>query len=115
MEQAIKYAGQGKVVVMHGQSTTVHQDQPALLQQDFEFTLGAYLITAGNSTFFSYSTGRWYLDGYQWHAEYERALGEPLGPAVRGEGPEKNVWTREFANGLQVTVNTLKGTAELNW
>lgn len=53
-----------------------------LAKQEIEFPLAAFLIVAGEKSYFNYSWGyRAHYGNLRWYPEFDRRLGEPLGPA----------------------------------
>jgi hypothetical protein len=83
----------------------------AVMRRELEFPLAAFLIAAEANCYFLYNWGYTNHDGqYLWYAEYDRPLGEPLGPPVR-TGSE---YVREFAHAW-VWVDTAKEVSEIRW
>jgi hypothetical protein len=101
MEQVINA---GKIGIMVSQGA--RDDYPRQ-----SFGLGSYLLLASPDTFFRYTSDQdrgyfniWLYDNYQ------RKLGEPVGPYAR----EGNIWSREFTNGkVTVDVENQKSNTEL--
>eukprot|EP01079_Euglenida_sp_SAG-EU17-18_P008962 gene8962-1607_t len=105
---AVKVVAQGQVVLSHGEISHLRL-QPEQMQEDFTFTLAAFLVTAGESSFFGFSDG-WYYNGSRWWPEYDRPLGNPTGPATQTDG----VWTRHFA-AATVTLNVKQHLGKITW
>ena len=64
-----------------------------------------------------FGAGSWTCDhtsreGVTWHSEYDKPLGEPLGPAVLGDD---SVWRRKFKLGTNVTYNAVTGSGSIDW
>lgn len=111
----------GEVVVVKGWPTFSWLDTEVMKQPEdtlyrraiaeIEFPLAAFLMAAGEHTYFSYSWGyreqHGQLRGYP---EFKRRLGSPRGPARR------DGWTysREFQH-ASVKVNLEAKTADISW
>ena len=78
-------------------------------EQDFAFTLAAFLIAAEDTSFFGFSRG-WYYNGTTWHDEYDKKLGKPLGDAQKKSG----VHVRRFA-GAVVTLDVAAHRGTVDW
>ena len=78
-------------------------------QEQFAYTLAAFLIVASESTFFGFSRG-WYYNGTTWHDEYDKPLSPPHGDAVLVDG----VWTRSFAH-ASVRLDLGNHNATIDW
>ena len=63
--------------------------------------LALFLLAQNEYWYLGLSTG-WMAAGWQWHDEYDRSYGKPLGPAVETTDPPG--WRREF-EGCAATVN----------
>ncbi len=75
-------------------------------------TLAAFLIGANKYSYYACSTGWiWPDDWNVWWPEYDKPLGEPLGPAVKKDG----VYTRSFKSGTNVTFDTSNNTGTIIW
>lgn len=107
LQAAILAGTRGQVALMHGEVNT--DASAGSLQQQFTFTLAAFLIAAADSSFFGFSDG-WYFNGTRWHPEYDLPLGAPRGPAHFAGG----VWTREFAHAA-VRLDVAEHTANFTW
>jgi len=70
--------------------------------------LAAFLIGAGENAFFACGEGFEMGSWIQWFPQYDKPLGRPLGPGVKGKD---GVWTRSFASGTTVRF-TPKGDHE---
>ena len=51
-------------------------------------------------------------EGVTWHPEYDRPLGIPRGPAVKGED---GVWRRSFMRGTNVSFDSASGKGTIDW
>ncbi len=85
---------------------------------NFTFTLAAFLVIAGNASFYSYAdnTGHnSYELGYTpWRPEYDRPLGQPLALAER-RGVNGTLLRRSFTHGVNVMVDISNGLAVIDW
>lgn len=80
-------------------------------QEDILFPLACYLVAAGKHTYFCYSYGWSYKDGFEWdYDEYHKKLGEPKGDAVK----DGDVYTREFKH-AKVKLDISRKKAEIEW
>jgi len=72
----------------------------------FKRSLAAFLIGATEYSYYACTNGWGIHDGWEdWSPDYDRALGEPKGPAERtAHGSE--IWRREFASGTVVYLKT---------
>eukprot|EP01063_Lacrimia_lanifica_P017667 TRINITY_DN24701_c0_g1_i1.p1 TRINITY_DN24701_c0_g1~~TRINITY_DN24701_c0_g1_i1.p1 ORF type:complete len:412 (+),score=99.13 TRINITY_DN24701_c0_g1_i1:71-1237(+) len=104
----------GQAAVLHGEVNGALVGNATALQHDFEFSLAAFLIAASDSAFFGYSNG-WYYSGAEWHTEYDRPLGQPLGEATHGTGVDAMKWSRRFASGTTVELDVGAHTASIHW
>lgn len=68
---------------------------------DLMDSIAAFLIIQGKYSYYSASTG-WFDKDWVWHKEYELAVGQPLGPAVRHGA--SGLYTRAYS-GCDVSVN----------
>lgn len=79
----------------------------------FNLTLAAYLVGVWPGAYFG--AGSQWSQCDDWllpHTEYERPLGEPVGPATFNDG----VWTRSFNGGAtKVVLNSTAGTSCISW
>ena len=73
------------------------------------YTVAAFLMTAGNQSFFASSTC-WVDPCTTWHSEfYDRPLGSPLGP---GQQVSASEWHRQFEH-VNVTLDCTARTATI--
>lgn len=111
----------GKIVVVKGfpdfnWTDTVMMKRPyseleKLAKEQLLFSLAAYLIAAGENSYFCYSWGYRENHGtFSWYPEFDKPLGKPKGDAV------KNGWsyTREFEH-CKVKINIENKTASIDW
>ena len=89
-----------------------------------EFTMAAFLVAAGNHSYFSYAnwaTQSWELAGTRWWPEYDRPLGAPLlgsgdTAALAPVSPQQPfVFARNFSSGTTVWVDVEKHEAKIAW
>eukprot|EP01084_Bolivina_argentea_P198893 340444_1 len=75
-------------------------------------TLAAFLISANKYSYYACSKG-WIWPGNWnvWYPQYDKPLGEPLGPAVKNNG----VYSRSFKSGTKVTFNTKTNVGNIDW
>ena len=114
IETAIALGKRGQVPVLHGEVNADLKGNATALQEDFLFSLAAFLVVATDSAFFGYSDG-WYYSGTEWHDEFERPLGAPLANALQGAGLLNMTWTRAFASGTNVTLDVANHAATIVW
>ena len=107
---AVAAAGRGQAVLMHGEMNSDASAGSA--QAQFEYALAAFLIAAGDSSFFGFSDG-WYFNGTRWHEEYDRPLGAPRGPATVS-GPDNMTYARQFAH-ADVALDVANHKASIAW
>jgi len=82
-----------------------------LAKQEIEFPLAAFLIVAGEKSYFNYSWGyRAHYGNLRWYPEFNRRLGEPLGPA-RNEGYQ---YWREYEF-VSVYVDVENKQSRIDW
>ena len=82
------------------------------------FTIAAFLIGAGELSYFSYANwafGCWSMGGTAWWPEYDKPLGKPTSPPNTKVPGEKWKYTRSFSSGTTVTVDLLTRDVELKW
>ena len=83
--------------------------------QHIENSLAAFLIGAGNYSFYGCSTG-WFvdkdhMDWLTWHPEYDKPLGHPMGDAsLHGD-----TYERHFASGTVVQFNRKTNEGMIQW
>lgn len=108
MNASLAAGKRGQVVLMHGE---INADSSAgTAQEQFEYTLAAFLITASDASFFGFSD-KWYFNGTTWHEEYNRPLGAPKGDAAQGAD---GVWSRDFEH-ASVTLDVAKHQSSIKW
>lgn len=57
-----------------------------------------------------------FLGANGWHPDYDRPLGNPLGPPVNSTGGNgERLLVRKFESGTNVTWDLVKGTGIINW
>ena len=78
--------------------------------EDITDVLAAFLIGAGEHSYFGCSRG-WYFDTWNhWNSEYDKKLGAPKGDGVK----QGSVWTRSFASAT-VKFDTTTNKGEITW
>ncbi len=83
----------------------------AVMREEIVFPLAAFLIAAEENCYFLYNWGYTNHDGqYIWYDEYDKALGEPLGPAER----DGSVFTRQFKH-ASVWLDAANEKARILW
>ena len=114
---ASAHAGRGFLASMH----------PGTLgdQQKFESALAAFLVAAGTNHFFgagSWTCNHTSREGVTWWPEYDRPLGEPLGPATflpsataTAGASGGQVLVRSFAHGVQAQFDLETGQGKVSW
>jgi len=109
MKVNMETSARGQIGFMHGEFNS-NPSAPSA-QEQFLFTLAAFLVSAGDTSFFAFSDG-WYYNGTRWHDEYDLPLGAPTGPAkVDASG----IWHRDFEAGVSVTLDLKAHTATIDW
>eukprot|EP01060_Flectonema_neradi_P017516 TRINITY_DN2439_c0_g1_i4.p1 TRINITY_DN2439_c0_g1~~TRINITY_DN2439_c0_g1_i4.p1 ORF type:complete len:397 (+),score=74.17 TRINITY_DN2439_c0_g1_i4:62-1192(+) len=79
--------------------------------EDIQFKLGSFLLAMGNHTYFSWGKADdWTLGGFPWVPEYDKKLGNPLGPAQN----QSNIWWRHFEH-ASVRVDFEKSEGNITW
>jgi len=82
-----------------------------IAREKITFPLAAFLIAAGEKSYFNYTWGyRENHGAYDWYPEFDKKLGAPLSDAVQ-EGFE---YTREFKH-ASVYLNIKDKTAKIDW
>ena len=91
----------------------------ALSAQTREFTIAAFLIGAGEHSYFSYAnwaSSCWELAGTKWWPEYDFPLGSPTTPANRKiNNRSKYKYSRNFTSGTSVTIDVYTREVEIQW
>lgn len=83
----------------------------ALAKDAIGFPLAAFLITAGERSYFNYTWGyRADHGAYRWYDEFDQKLGRPLAPPVKN-GP---VYTRSFQH-AEVTLDIREKRGVIDW
>ena len=113
-------AARGQLTESHGQGP-IDSDTPLPEQTAArEFTIAAFLVAAGNFSYFSYAGWAhgqaWSLSGTRWWSEYDRPLGQPLDPPMTLAGPVGSMkYRRRFSSGTTVTVDLKAHTGSIQW
>ena len=88
-----------------GQLTQSHAMGPfgssPMAEEARAFTIAAFLIGAGNLSYFSYAnwaTDCWTLAGTKWWPEYDRKLGEPTSPPNTRMPGKRWKYARNFSS-----------------
>lgn len=82
------------------------------------FTMAAFLIGAGNLSFFSYAnwaTNCWELAGTAWWPEYDYPLGHPTSPPNTKVPGKRWKYSRTFSSGTTVYVDVATRVVEIKW
>ena len=86
----------------------VHVDDCRVGNSMYNRSLAAYLVGASEYSYYSCTEGWGFHDGWDvWSPDFDRPLGAPLGPATRTKGGR---WTRKFASGTHVWLDTADQT-----
>jgi hypothetical protein len=83
-----------------------------------EFTIAAFLIGAGNLSFFSYANwivDCWTLSGTKWWPEYDYPLGAPTSPANTLLPGQRWTYFRSFSSGTTVTIDVATRVVDIKW
>ena len=83
-----------------------------------EFTMAAFLIAAGNLSFYSYadwSHNCWELAGTKWWKEYDEKLGYPTSPANTLVSGKRWKYERHFSSGTSVYVDVATRVVKIDW
>ncbi len=98
------------------EARTSHGDQSLLVAQGqradesaMRYAYASYLLVAGPTVSFRFADHRAAYAESWWFDEFDRTLGEPLGPRY----PSNGTWVRDFDGG-RVTVNPSAGTASID-
>ena len=82
-----------------------------IAREKITFPLAAFLIAAGDLSYFNYTWGyRQNHGAYDWYPEFDKKLGKPLNDAVR----KGFIYTREFKH-ARVYFNAQTKQANINW
>ena len=101
IEQLLSLSSKGILVEAHARDCTNITD-----------SLGAFLIGMNKYSYYGCSNGWTWPDNWNvWHSEYDKPLGEPLGPAVKKNG----IYSRRFKSGTNVTFDTSTNTSRIDW
>lgn len=97
-----------------GQVMQAHVPVKVPCKSDLTDYIAAFLIGAGKYCYFG--CGNWYAEGndttpLMWHPEYDKPLGDPIGPAKY----EAGVWTRNFSSGTKVMFDTNTKKGRIDW
>ena len=94
----------------------VHVDGCTYDNDVYAGSLAAFLVGANEYDYYACTKGWGFREGWsEWSSDYDRALGEPLGPAVQSAGPSGDtVWHRRFASGTEVWLSTAD-QQDLKW
>ncbi len=105
----MNFAQQGILVQAHAGYGKDGQDNHC---QDINNSLAAFLIGAEKYSYYGCSRG-WYIgpDWINWHSEYDKPLGEPMGKAVKNG----DVWERSFKSGTVVKFNVTSNEGVIEW
>eukprot|EP00040_Diaphanoeca_grandis_P024380 m.133890 g.133890 ORF g.133890 m.133890 type:complete len:393 (+) comp29705_c0_seq3:210-1388(+) len=104
-----------------GQLTQSHAMGPfrgPLSAPQREFTIAAFLIGAGDLSFFTYadwSNFCWELAGTEWWPEYDYPLGTPTTPPNTLLPGHRWKYTRNFSSGTNVYVDVATHEASITW
>jgi len=104
-----------------GQLTQSHAMGPfsgPAAAQAREFVMAAFLVGAGNLSYFSYAnwiTDCWSIKGTAWWPEYDRRLGRATSPPNTRLPGEKWKYTRTFSSGTTVYVDLMTRVAVIEW
>ena len=82
------------------------------------FTIAAFLVSAGNHSYFSYAdwvSNCWNLAGTGWWPEYDKPLGTPISPPLNQVGSNMYAFERNFSSGTRVFVDVEKHEAQIVW
>lgn len=78
---------------------------------DINDVLAAFLIGAGQHSYFGCGAG-WHSDSWgHWNAEFDRPLGRPLGPGKK----VGRTWMRTFASGTTVRFDAETNIGVISW
>ena len=82
------------------------------------FTIAAFLMGAGNHSFFSYANWAnncWELAGTKWWPEYDLPLGAPTSPANTKVPGKRWKYARNFSSGTTVYVDVATRVVDIQW
>eukprot|EP00041_Stephanoeca_diplocostata_P009471 m.145982 g.145982 ORF g.145982 m.145982 type:complete len:396 (-) comp17754_c0_seq1:33-1220(-) len=104
-----------------GQLTQSHAMGPfqgPLGDQSRQFTIAAFLVAAGNLSFFTYANWAidcWELTGTRWWPEYDFPLGVPTSPANTKIAGSRWKYSRNFSSGTTVYVDVATRETSIHW
>lgn len=101
---AFKHDGRSELIAeVHVDSCQVARAGNGGGNQMYKASLAAFLIGASRYDYYACTTGWGFTDGWQhWSPDYDRPLGEPLGPANK----TATGWRRQFSSGTEVWLET---------
>lgn len=83
-----------------------------------QFTMAAFLIGAGNLSYFSYANWAnacWTLAGTRWWPEYDLPLGAPTSPPNTKLAGKRWKYFRNFSSGTTVYVDVATRVVDIQW
>jgi len=104
-----------------GQLTENHGQGPPGDIVSRTFTIGCFLVSAGNLSYFSHASwlkgGAWSLEGTEWWPEYDYPLGEPVDPPLMPTpgSTSGRQFSRRFGSGTAVTLDLDAQRAHIAW
>ena len=103
IQQLLSFSTRGVLIEVHAHQCT---------GTAFINTLSAFLIGMNKYSYYGCSNGWQWPDSWNiWHPEYDKPLGQPLGPAIKVNG----IYSRSFKSGTNVTFNTKTNTGKIDW
>ena len=114
MQTIAAVAARGQLSQNHGMGPATG----ALGAAQRAFTMAAFLVSAGNHSYFSYAdwvSNCWNLAGTGWWPEYDKPLGAPTSPPLQQVGGNKYAFERNFSRGARVFVDVEKHEARIVW
>ena len=82
------------------------------------FTMAAFLIGAGNLSYFSHAnwaSASWELSGTKWWPELDKPLGHPTSPPNTRVPGKRWKYQRNFSSGTTVFVDVATRVVDIQW
>ena len=122
METVVAAAARRQLTESHGQGPIDPKSSVSDQEAAREFALAAFLVAAGNFSYFSYAGWAhgqaWSLSGTRWWPEYDRPLGAPIDPPmhpVSGVLESSMQYMRRFSSGTWGEVDLVAHTGKIHW
>eukprot|EP00039_Didymoeca_costata_P025346 m.13040 g.13040 ORF g.13040 m.13040 type:complete len:394 (+) comp4777_c0_seq1:241-1422(+) len=106
-----------------GQLTQSHGMGPMTTNETLDeegrlFTMAAFLIGAGNLSYYSYADwagDSWGIGGTRWWPEYDKKIGTPITPANTKIPGKRWKYMRKFSSGTSVYIDVATRVVNITW